>query len=152
MHWHSISLTRRWSRERTIQINTIGTTLLGLLLLGWMREAHSHRTSPAHIVFVSSRDHLYNNIDPLVRWSQETDDILRQVSCKDTGMAGFGKRSRITTLASFCSCTRSRVSVNWPEGRTASKTGAFEHFHPPSLPRLVQKSPSILTADAMPGC
>ncbi|KAF2258614.1 NAD(P)-binding protein [Lojkania enalia] len=75
--------------ERTIQINTIGTTLLSLLLLGWMREARSHRKSPAHIVFVSSRDHLYNDIDPLVRWSQEKDGILRQVSSKDNWDGGF---------------------------------------------------------------
>jgi hypothetical protein len=54
-----------------------------------MRGAHSHRTSPAHLVFVSSRDHLYNDIDPLVRWSQEPDGILRQVSCKDNWDGGF---------------------------------------------------------------
>jgi hypothetical protein len=79
----SIWLTRKWCREKTIQINTIGTTLIGLLLLGWMRGGRDHRPSPAHLVFLSSREHLYPDLDELVRWSQREDGILRQVCSKD---------------------------------------------------------------------
>ncbi|KAF2737498.1 NAD(P)-binding protein [Polyplosphaeria fusca] len=75
--------------ERTIQINTIGTTLVGLLLLGWMRGARAQRTSPAHINFLSSREHLYPDIDQLERWSQEKDGILRQVCSKNNWPGGF---------------------------------------------------------------
>ncbi|KAL1857093.1 hypothetical protein Daus18300_010436 [Diaporthe australafricana] len=69
--------------ERTIQINTIGTTLIGLLLLGWMREARRQRQSPAHMVFLSSREHLYPDLDELTKWSQRDGGILRQVCSRD---------------------------------------------------------------------
>jgi NAD(P)-dependent dehydrogenase (short-subunit alcohol dehydrogenase family) len=86
----STYLTRTYqSRERTVQINTIGTTLLGLLLLSWMREAAGLRKFPAHMVFVSSRDHLYNDVAPLCKWSHEGDHILRQVSSKDNWDGAF---------------------------------------------------------------
>ncbi|CAI6290692.1 unnamed protein product [Periconia digitata] len=75
--------------ERTIQINTIGTTLLSLLLLAWMREAASLRKSPAHMVFVSSRDHLYNDISPLCSCQEKKDHILRQLSSKDNWDGAF---------------------------------------------------------------
>ncbi|KXX75539.1 Retinol dehydrogenase 14 [Madurella mycetomatis] len=69
--------------EKTIQINTISTTLMGLLLLGWMRGARDQRESPAHIVFLSSREHLDPDFDELVGWSQREEGILRQVCSKD---------------------------------------------------------------------
>lgn len=78
-HQEFIRLMRKWFRERTIQINTIGTTLIGLLLLGWMREARHDRSSPAHLVFLSSREHLDPDLDQLVRWSQAKNGILREV-------------------------------------------------------------------------
>ncbi|KAK3318787.1 hypothetical protein B0H66DRAFT_249760 [Apodospora peruviana] len=69
--------------ERTIQINNISTTLIGLLLLAWMRGGRDQRPSPAHLVFVTSRDHLYPDLDELVKWSQRDDGILRQVCSKE---------------------------------------------------------------------
>ncbi|KAL1603463.1 hypothetical protein SLS60_005050 [Paraconiothyrium brasiliense] len=75
--------------ERTIQINTIGTTLMGLLLLGWMREGRGQRTSPAHLTFLSSREHLYPDIDQLTEWSHRKDGILRQVCSKENWPGGF---------------------------------------------------------------
>ncbi|KAH6843287.1 hypothetical protein B0I37DRAFT_314540 [Chaetomium sp. MPI-CAGE-AT-0009] len=78
-HWEESA--QGW--EKTIQINTIGTTLMGLLLLGWMRGARDQRASPAHMVFLNSREHLDPDLDELVRWSQQKDGILRQVCSKD---------------------------------------------------------------------
>ncbi|PVH94277.1 NAD(P)-binding protein [Periconia macrospinosa] len=75
--------------ERTVQVNTIGTTLVGLLLLEWMRGARSDRKTPAHLVFVSSRDHLDNDIDPLFTGSKQEKSILRQVCSKDYWQGGF---------------------------------------------------------------
>ncbi|KAK3385759.1 hypothetical protein B0H63DRAFT_473543 [Podospora didyma] len=69
--------------EKTIQINTIGSTLMGLLLLGWMRGARALRQSPAHLVFLSSREHLDPDLDELSKWSQKEDGILRQVCSKE---------------------------------------------------------------------
>ena len=56
---------------------------MGLLLLGWMRGARDHRQSPAHLVFLTSREHLDPDLDELARWSQREDGILRQVCSKD---------------------------------------------------------------------
>ena len=77
------------SRERTVQINTIGTTLVSLLLLAWMREARGQRKEPARLLFVSSRDHLYNDINQLDKWSQSKDGILREICSKDNWQSGF---------------------------------------------------------------
>jgi hypothetical protein len=78
-----IPLTRDLFREKTIQINTIGTTLMGLLLLGWIRGARDQRASPAHLVFLSSRECFDPDLDELTRWSQQKGGILRQVSSKE---------------------------------------------------------------------
>ncbi|ROW13644.1 hypothetical protein VPNG_04525 [Cytospora leucostoma] len=78
-HWEESA--EGW--EKTIQINTIGTTLIGLLLLGWVRGARDQRASPAHLVFVSSREHLYPDLDELARWSRREDGVLRQVCSRD---------------------------------------------------------------------
>lgn len=55
------------NREQTIQVNTLSTTLLGLLLVSWLKEERARRITPAHLIFVTSRDHLYPNID---QWSK----------------------------------------------------------------------------------
>ncbi len=43
--------------EETLQVNTLSTTLLGLLLIPWMREAPSATGKPQHLGFVSSGTH-----------------------------------------------------------------------------------------------
>ncbi|CAI6090749.1 unnamed protein product [Clonostachys chloroleuca] len=75
--------------ERTIQINTIGSTLIGLLLLGWMREGRDDRESPSRMIFLSSREHLYPNMDELTKWSQHEHGILRQVCCQENWPGSF---------------------------------------------------------------
>ena len=54
-----------------------------------MRGARDQRTSPAYITFLSSREHLYPDLDELTRWSQQKDGILRQVCSKDNWPSGF---------------------------------------------------------------
>ncbi|KAI1353243.1 hypothetical protein F5Y01DRAFT_277334 [Xylaria sp. FL0043] len=69
--------------EKTIQVNTISTTLVGLLLSEWMRSGRDQRSSPAHLIFVTSRDHLYPDIRQFARWAETKEGILRQVSSKE---------------------------------------------------------------------
>jgi len=54
-----------------------------------MHGARQLRSSPAHLTFLSSREHLYPDIDELVKWSQQKDGILRQVCSKENWPAGF---------------------------------------------------------------
>lgn len=69
-------------REQTIQVNTLSTTLLALLLLEWMKEKRPYRNAPAHLVFVSSREHLYPSIKHWDEWG-EHEGILRHFSSKE---------------------------------------------------------------------
>ncbi|KAI0198160.1 hypothetical protein F4808DRAFT_265218 [Astrocystis sublimbata] len=78
-HWEESA--EGW--EKTIQINTLGTTLVALLLLGWMRGARRDRSAPAHMSFLASRDHLDPDLDQLTTWSQSDDGILRQACSKE---------------------------------------------------------------------
>lgn len=63
----------------TIQVNTLSTSLLGMLLLDMMKSERANRASPAHIVFVTSRDHLYPEIGHWKEWS-ENGGILHRLS------------------------------------------------------------------------
>ncbi|KAI9713352.1 MAG: hypothetical protein M1828_001445 [Chrysothrix sp. TS-e1954] len=68
--------------EQTLQINTLSTVLLGLLLLPWMRQARGIGKPPPHLVFVASRDHL----DPdITMWSEYSTKggILRHFSDRE---------------------------------------------------------------------
>ncbi|KAI0426469.1 putative short chain dehydrogenase/ reductase [Xylaria sp. FL1042] len=54
--------------EQTIQVNTLSTTLLGLLLLRWMKRTRKGAKASPHLVFVTSRDHLDPDITEWPRW------------------------------------------------------------------------------------
>lgn len=62
-----------------MQVNTLSTILLGLLLLQWMKRIHHNTQMVPHLMFVTSRDHL----DPDIRdWSSWATDqgIVRHLS------------------------------------------------------------------------
>jgi hypothetical protein len=40
----------------------LSTALLGLLFVDWMKADRENRTTPSHLVFVTSRDHLYADV------------------------------------------------------------------------------------------
>ncbi|KAF2462907.1 NAD(P)-binding protein [Lindgomyces ingoldianus] len=65
--------------EQTIQVNTLSTTLLGLLLLRWMKEHRPDASRKPHLVFVTSRDHIDPDIHDWPRWAAD-DGILRHCS------------------------------------------------------------------------
>lgn len=65
-------------RKMTTQVNTLSTTLLGMLL-DMMKDERANRDSPAHIVFVTSRDHLYAEIRLWCEWAGR-EEFLQHVS------------------------------------------------------------------------
>ncbi|KAF2241167.1 NAD(P)-binding protein [Trematosphaeria pertusa] len=65
--------------EETIQVNTLSTTLLGLLLLQLMRKRRPRASRKPHLVFVTSRDHIDPDIRDWARWATD-DGILRHCS------------------------------------------------------------------------
>jgi hypothetical protein len=54
-----------------------------------MRGGRSLRPSPAHLTFLSSREHLYPDLDQLVKWSQQKGGLLRQVCSQANWPSGF---------------------------------------------------------------
>ncbi|KAL2017251.1 hypothetical protein VTK56DRAFT_2363 [Thermocarpiscus australiensis] len=57
--------------EETIQVNTLSTTLLGLLLLHWMRHNRKGGRKAPHLIFVTSRDHLAPDIGNWAKWANQ---------------------------------------------------------------------------------
>lgn len=76
-----------YPREETVQVNTLNTALLALLLLPWMKEERAHRETLAHIVFVNSRSHLDADITTWTKWSEEG-GILPHLSSKENWPRG----------------------------------------------------------------
>ncbi|KAF3764374.1 putative short chain dehydrogenase/ reductase [Cryphonectria parasitica EP155] len=66
--------------EEAIQVNTLSTTLLGLLLLPWMKQTGLGREKIPHLVFVTSRDHLDPDITTWAEWPEAHGGILRHLS------------------------------------------------------------------------
>lgn len=50
-----------------------------MLLVDMMKSERANRASPAHIVFVTSRDHLYSDITHWKEWS-EKEGLLTRLS------------------------------------------------------------------------
>lgn len=71
------------SREQTLQVNTISTTLLGLLLVDWLKALRPTRKTTAHVVFVTSRDHLYPDITHWPEWAEKEGLLNHFTSDKD---------------------------------------------------------------------
>lgn len=64
----------------TLQVNTLSTTLLGLLLVEWMKAEQPYRKTPAHLLFVTSRDHLYADIRNWGKLAESDEGILGHFS------------------------------------------------------------------------
>ncbi|CAJ2511824.1 Uu.00g074490.m01.CDS01 [Anthostomella pinea] len=57
--------------EQNLQVNTLGTALLALLLLPWMKAERANRASPAHMAAIGSGQHLDPDIQTWAAWSAE---------------------------------------------------------------------------------
>ncbi|KAF1934743.1 putative short chain dehydrogenase/ reductase [Clathrospora elynae] len=145
--------------EQTIQVNTLSTTLLGLLLLQWMRKTHSDVARKPHLVFVTSRDH----IDPdIVDWAQWAADegILRHCSAQKNWPShqiepNYANSKLLITYAVEEICNKAvgpdgsvDVIVNsvcpglvfTSLGRAIAKKSALMHFAVPIYARILGKS------------
>lgn len=74
------------SREETIQVNAISTTLLALLLLPWLKQQHRERkgVSPTpHLVFVGSGSHLEVDIKSWPSYVAQDGGVIAHYSKKD---------------------------------------------------------------------
>ncbi|KAI1826993.1 hypothetical protein F4861DRAFT_494685 [Xylaria intraflava] len=148
--------------EQTIQVNSLSTALLGLLLLAWMQEGRNNRSQPAHLVFITSRDHLYPDFRQWSKWAKEEGGILRHLSDKKNWPAwwkttepnyGNSKLLIMYAVAEIAELARGpngepRVIVNstcpgvvrTDIGRTIAQSSWFMRFAVPAYLRVLGKS------------
>ncbi|OTB05317.1 hypothetical protein M426DRAFT_10644 [Hypoxylon sp. CI-4A] len=67
--------------EQNIQVNTLSTVLIALLLLPWLKAEHANRSTPAHLAVVGSSRHLEPNIQEWEKWiATESGGVLGHYS------------------------------------------------------------------------
>ncbi|KAJ0125107.1 short-chain dehydrogenase reductase family protein [Diaporthe amygdali] len=75
--------------EEIIQVNTLSTTLLALLLIPWMKQQRGQRSAPAHAVFVSSGLHMSVDIKTWAKYTKEEGGVLAHYSKEENFEAGL---------------------------------------------------------------
>ncbi|KAH8728018.1 putative short chain dehydrogenase/ reductase [Phaeosphaeriaceae sp. PMI808] len=99
--------------EQTIQVNTLSTVLLGLLLLHWMKEKHRVDSKKPHLVFVTSRDHMDPEITSWIDFADH-EGILRHFSDNRNWLSGkldpnYAESKLMLTYAVEHICERARA-------------------------------------------
>lgn len=79
----------RSCREEIIQVNTLSTSLLALLLVPWMKQQRDQRSAPARVVFVSSGLHMSVNIKPWAEYAKTEGGVLAHYSKEESFEAGL---------------------------------------------------------------
>lgn len=77
------------SREEIIQINTLSTSLLAMLLVPWMREQRGRRSTPSRMVFVSSGLHMSVDIKPWSTYVESEGGVLAHFSKEENFEGGL---------------------------------------------------------------
>ncbi|KAL1850436.1 hypothetical protein Daus18300_012914 [Diaporthe australafricana] len=75
--------------EEIIQVNTLSTSLLALLLVPWMKQQRGHRSAPARVVFVSSGLHMSVDIKPWAEYAKTEGGVLAHYSKEESFEAGL---------------------------------------------------------------
>ncbi|KAI2471778.1 NAD(P)-binding protein [Annulohypoxylon bovei var. microspora] len=58
--------------DQNIQVNTLSTVLLAILLLPWMKAERANRSAPAHLAVVGSGRHVEPDIQEWKKWASES--------------------------------------------------------------------------------
>ncbi len=87
-------------REEDIQVNALSKTLLGLLLLSWLASLRPQRSTPAHLVFVTSGAHLAPDI---ALWSDYHNDggILEHYSKQENWQGAMSQYAVSKLIAQY---------------------------------------------------
>ncbi|KAI7788827.1 short-chain dehydrogenase reductase family protein [Diaporthe eres] len=75
--------------EEIIQVNTLSTSLLALLLVPWMKQLRGQRRAPARVVFVSSGLHMSVDIRPWSAYAEKEGGVLAHYSKEENFEAGL---------------------------------------------------------------
>lgn len=99
--------------EEDLQVNAVSTTLLGLLLLAWMKEEHQNRDSPAHLGFVNSGQAAGADIERWTSWAGDG-GVLTHLS-KEENWGGNGdayNSSKLISLYGIMEISKLAVGAN----------------------------------------
>ncbi|KAI1105069.1 NAD(P)-binding protein [Jackrogersella minutella] len=101
--------------EQNIQVNALSTTLLGLLLLPWMKAERAHRAEPAHLAVVGSSRHLEPNIQ---EWKERASEsgVLGHFS-KPENWPGSSAMYAVTKLMAQYAVNELVAMALGPDGR-----------------------------------
>lgn len=99
-----------WQEE--LQVNTLSTVLLALLLLPWLKEERKHRTAPAHLAITTSSAALMNDISGWESWSQSGEGVLNHWNKKENWPAGLSGGYTISkTLLRFANRELAKLTI-----------------------------------------
>ncbi|KAI1093428.1 NAD(P)-binding protein [Rostrohypoxylon terebratum] len=101
--------------DQNIQVNTLSTVLLALLLLPWMKAERANRSAPAHLAVVGSGRHLEPDIQEWQKWASET-GLLEHFS-KPENWPGASKMYATTKLMAQYSVNELVKMALGPDGR-----------------------------------
>lgn len=78
-----------WQEE--LQVNTLSSVLLALLLMPWLRAERKNRTAPAHLAFTTSSASLTTDVSKWEGWSLQNggEGILNHWNKKETWPPGL---------------------------------------------------------------
>lgn len=102
-------------RDQNIQVNTLSTILLALLLLPWMKAERANRSAPAHLAVTGSGRHLDPNIQEWQKWASET-GLLEHFS-KPENWPGASNMYAATKLMAQFSVNELVKMALGPDGR-----------------------------------
>ncbi|KAH8778905.1 hypothetical protein F5883DRAFT_600881 [Diaporthe sp. PMI_573] len=75
--------------EEIIQVNTLSTSLLAILLVPWMKHHRGQRSTPARMVFVSSGLHMSVDIKPWSTYAEKEGGVLAHYAKEENFEAGL---------------------------------------------------------------
>ncbi|KAI6092828.1 NAD(P)-binding protein [Hypoxylon rubiginosum] len=102
--------------EQNIQVNALSTTLLGLLLLPWLKAERAHRPAPAHLAVVSSSRHLEPDIQKWKEWAAASGGVLEHFNKPENWPGPDGMYAVTKLMAQYAMDELTRLALG-PDGR-----------------------------------
>ncbi|KAK7918205.1 hypothetical protein PG985_010079 [Apiospora marii] len=106
-----------WQEE--LQVNTLSSVLLALLLMPWLRAERRNRYSPAHLAFTTSSASLANDISKWEGWSSQNggEGILNHWNKKETWPPGLSGGYGISKALLMYACRELVKMAVGPDGK-----------------------------------
>ncbi|XDG03389.1 hypothetical protein ABKA04_003004 [Annulohypoxylon sp. FPYF3050] len=136
--------------DQNIQVNTLSTILLALLLLPWMKAERANRSAPAHLAVVGSGRHLEPNIQEWQKWASET-GLLEHFSKPENWPGASNMYATTKLMAQYAVNELVKMALG-PDGRNLRELGVIVVFAASIFLGLFAKTPSNGARTYMAAC